>query len=838
MSTANLTKKFSFENSGEREVNDVYYQDFFELSNFSYSFKLTPKTIYWRFGIRLYKSKEDTFDTGGPRHLDTNFPVIHIGIGHPLKEWQWSNPNRFHLVQYHLPGYEHDFNRQETYIQLGEVIWDLKYNEEQSSITSYCKAAGCNPFTLEIKIPNEYKYFKIFAWADKIGFEIDSTIQVTPLGINSGEINLTSSNFWFLKLSPESWVVENFRVGSIEEFSTHKYSLTEPNTIVGKRPEYELYFKVNKGDKVIGYAYQNHNSAVCLFDIIAPVHINKNDREIIGLKVSEVLEPKIPIELFRNKIKFENELNGNSQIRLIEISKAIYDEILNLNSEEVYEDKVNLLNDNISKEDLLFRTPFVNALAEYIYRLWETQQQEAYTIHLSGEWGSGKSNILNFLENRLENKNYDKAGKKIKTKSAEDWLIIRYNAWENQHINPPWWVFMDNVYRGIQKKEPFYRKFVNWIKELWWRAVSVNLLYWISFLLFAFVTFLIIKQFHLENIWTKSENDVNKEEILKPIIALFSILGTLWLIFKGISNSLIPGSSEAALNFQKNIRDPMKIVKNHFAKVVGYTDKNVAIFIDDIDRCNFESTVRLLEGIQTLFKSSKVLYIVSGDAAWIRKCFELQYEKFQSVIDSPGHSLGDFFLEKIFQMNTAVPTLSKNVIKSFWEALIKRKEEIQQELIITDEKKLTQARRELLSKKTETEINQVIESKKGQSDEIYFRQAAVEQISKKEVIQNIKHRLEEFSIFLPPNPRSLKRLINNYALARQILILQGTSLSDVNPDSLVRWLILSSKFPKFVDKIVRNPNDIENPEYKKTNGFSDLVEDHLSPEIIKAIIGK
>lgn len=819
----------TFKNSGELINNDTFLDRLFELENHLYVFSITPKTNFWRFGIRLSKTSSVEFFHPSDRYKSpefwNNYADIHLGVG----EWDnanWSLPNRFHLVQYNLSERKQVFPIQDTFSELGKVEWKIRFNPTEKKLDMSYKAEGCEPYEGAIKIPDGYKYFKVFAWADKTDYELQCDIKI-----------FTIPAFWLLKLNPDTIDLEEFYVGESFLFKTNDDTL-------GSIPDRDLFFHIQTGDQVLGYALGDYQSIFCQFEVVEPVKNDPVTGEHIRLRILNNIKERIPLDNFRHKIPptLEVELTGNSPIRLLPLDRKVFQSISAIKGKEkkesdYYEENVELLNDSVCSEDLLTRYPFVNALADYIDRLWEFQPNEAYTIHLSGEWGSGKSNILSFLERRLEREKEIK--RKKKTKKKIQWLVVRYNAWENQHINPPWWVFLDNIYHGIQKKESFFRKKATWLKEQWWRAVIVNKLYWIAFIIFGIATWYLVWHFDFLTIWTGRKASTNQADTLKAIVAFVSILGTVWIIFKGISSSLIPGSSEAALNFQKSIRDPMETVKKHFGSVIGYTNKHVAILVDDIDRCSSENTVKLLEGIQTLFKSSKVLYIVSGDGAWIKKCFELHYDKFKDAIENPGYKLGDFFLEKIFQMNIRVPFISKSVIKNFWKILIKGgsesfKDDKQKEAKI----KLEEARQNLKDKVNEKAIDEVVSSKTGMSDEIYYRQAAIEQISNSEVLQSIKHRLEEYTEFLPANPRALKRLVNNYALSRQSLILQGVSLNKVGTDALVRWLILNSKFPEFADKISKNPSEIQNTEFAKVNGFLDLVVNHLDQDIIKSIIGK
>lgn len=72
------------------------------------------------------------------------------------------------------------------------------------------------------------------------------------------------------------------------------------------------------------------------------------------------------------------------------------------------------------KEDKLNRTPFVEKIVELIDRYTEADEKkdnhDGLVIGLEGDWGSGKTSILNLLENRFKNKN-------------ERYVVQRLDSW-------------------------------------------------------------------------------------------------------------------------------------------------------------------------------------------------------------------------------------------------------------------------------------------------------------------------------------------------------------------------------------------------------------------------
>src|SRR5690606_16057675 len=105
------------------------------------------------------------------------------------------------------------------------------------------------------------------------------------------------------------------------------------------------------------------------------------------------------------------------------------------------------------------------------------------------------------------------------------------------------------------------------------------------------------------------------------ILAIGGMIGLFYSFSKLISSSIFVNSSKDAESFIIRSRDPMSQIKKHYESLVAEINKRnkdgqLAILIDDIDRCNKEYVVDLMEGLQTLFKKQKVLFIIIGDKRW------------------------------------------------------------------------------------------------------------------------------------------------------------------------------------------------------------------------------
>lgn len=509
--------------------------------------------------------------------------------------------------------------------------------------------------------------------------------------------------------------------------------------------------------------------------------------------------------------KFEAMLN-----KTLDIRASIYPNETTSNESLKVNEQVKLQSESVKVVDMLGRQPFVDSLKTYVEKLWKDKPEGGYTIHLGGEWGSGKSKVLDMLKNELE---------------KDDWVVVEFNAWQNQHIDPPWWVLMDSVYKQVLSSAK--NKISVWIKEYWWRLVELNQLYWWSFIGLT-TLFLIIGLFSgftffkmgSPDVWTKSTT------ILGIITSGITISGAIWVLFKAIAGSLVPATPDAAMQFQKHVRDPMQELKKHYSSITSYTKNNIAVFIDDIDRCNPQFVVNLLEGIQTLFKNANVLYVVAGDSNWIKKSFEIFYADLEGVVNKPENTIGNFFLEKTFQMSIGLPRISDETKEIFWKHLLQGSQN-QDEPNLNENADSNELEEEINSAGDEKTIDDALQKAKTPEEKVKLRGVAVKKMSENDkVLSRVEHKLVRFHQLLEPNPRSMKRLINNYALERKSLILSGVSLTEVSDDHLIRWIILKSRFPLIADELIADPAFLDKFIEKSTGKDLTPILEGLTVDIL------
>jgi hypothetical protein len=161
----------------------------------------------------------------------------------------------------------------------------------------------------------------------------------------------------------------------------------------------------------------------------------------------------------------------------------------------------------------------------HLLRQRRDDTRAAFVIHLDAPWGGGKTTFANFLARVMNPYGYDQGDASFlrqrygdaKTKNLgaiflrdppsesgspdpndwpEDarrpWIIVPFNAWQVEHVSPPWWVFYQAIRKGCfasifyegsravdpnaaepPRKPSFENRLGEWLalwsSELWWR---------------------------------------------------------------------------------------------------------------------------------------------------------------------------------------------------------------------------------------------------------------------------------------------------------------------------------------------------------------------------------
>ena len=449
---------------------------------------------------------------------------------------------------------------------------------------------------------------------------------------------------------------------------------------------------------------------------------------------------------------------------------------------------------------------------------WRAGRQEpptprghgGFMLHLHGPWGAGKTSLLNFMRREL-----------TASQRRVPWIAVYFNAWQVERIGPPWWSLTCEVYRqassqlailGKTHSDAKLRAKAAWYSEMWWRtltgigapALALGL---------AVLALTVLSRIGEISVDLKAA-----QEILGNIGSVVAAIGIALTALRYLAT----GSARGAAALMEITNDPFGPLIRKFEELVCITGHPIAIFIDDLDRCQSEYVVSLLQGIQTLFWRTPVAYVVAADRQWLRAAYEGSYKNYHDYVGAAGLPLGYLFLEKLFQLSANVPRLNNTSAKQYWRKLIGIDAGTRKE-VLDEARRRAKARIEKAP--TEADILAATREAATSGDEVFaqaMREEAVVQLATKKVEMQTQHTLAPFLFLLEPNPRALKRMVNAYGVRRAVDVLRG---GQVDKGVLALWTILEMRWPLLAEYLANHPEKVELFRSEQEPAATDMDKD-------------
>jgi hypothetical protein len=391
------------------------------------------------------------------------------------------------------------------------------------------------------------------------------------------------------------------------------------------------------------------------------------------------------LKLGKNIYKFNSNFYNNKQIENEKIGIMVvsnqnineeksYCEIKNckldvIKNDIIYENKNdnNKLNKNKfsgrndepqNKEDLLDYKTYAQILGDIIVKKTITPP---VTFGIYSSWGSGKSFLLNEIENYIKSmeikpkscckicRNYEKTRK-------ENYVFIKFNAWEYSGSDILWAGLVKCLYDQVENEFGYIlvRLFLNYFEPIYFYICEF--FKFLCKLLFFIIGYIIY---------------LNYKDYISGTISLISgIVITFFTIFPNIKKffySIYRGESKIIQNQMKTIESKigfMAIVKeklNKLRKLLNFFNCQAIIFIDDLDRCTNDKAVDVLNAVKLLLAENNFYTFIAVDPRLIINAIESKYS------DSMNNNLinGYEFMDKIIQIPFSIPEQDNENKKNF-----------------------------------------------------------------------------------------------------------------------------------------------------------------------------
>jgi hypothetical protein len=478
-------------------------------------------------------------------------------------------------------------------------------------------------------------------------------------------------------------------------------------------------------------------------------------------------------------------------------------------------DSTPTVSDTPAQQDELGRAAFAEALARRIRAMRAGEPDAPLLIHLHGPWGSGKTSILNFMRDVLAERHKPFPGEGGDAVAEEPFLTVDFNAWQYQHVNPPWWPLLgavsSQVFRSLIAQGDVLRAFGLVLRRFLFKIWTVNSLKLLAGPVAILIGAILVGWALKESPGTEFLKD------LKSLAGAIGIVGGLFAACVTFFGVLFPKPEEAAARYVGGRNDPLLRLQRHIERFVKRLSVPVVILVDDLDRCDGEFVVRFLEGIQTLFRAAPIVFVVAADRKWVHRSFERVYEDFTPSVAEAGKPLGFLFLEKTFQMSVAVPPLRREDQEQYLRVMLGLAPAGEQ---AREKEKQENARESVGRFATEGDIVRSVGEQSADVRSAFARAAVVRLAAPDVELQVTRHRLAKFSPLLEPNPRAMKRLVMAYGMnqATDLRLEQFTDL-----DKLALWTILSMRWPILAEWLEAHPEDIARLESGPDSGDEDGV---------------
>jgi len=260
--------------------------------------------------------------------------------------------------------------------------------------------------------------------------------------------------------------------------------------------------------------------------------------------------------------------------------------------------KIRLNNDAPKKtidQDYLNRKPFINIVTGLIKENIETP----YSIGIYGDWGSGKTTIMNFVKDSIEEET-----------ETKNYLTLWFDAWEYENEENLIYPLIRLIRNCIPKeKRESVKESIEKLLTVLLKASSDVILHKLTF------------------------GGINAEKIEKYGLEYEKAHTSRfdkWIDMTGESRNAFKQLVETAC--EKNEKEYL------------------VLFIDDLDRCLPENAIKILEGIKNIFSAGNCIFVIALDKETIARGIRNRYPTLTK------NECNDY-LDKIINFGLEVPEL-------------------------------------------------------------------------------------------------------------------------------------------------------------------------------------
>jgi predicted KAP-like P-loop ATPase len=320
-----------------------------------------------------------------------------------------------------------------------------------------------------------------------------------------------------------------------------------------------------------------------------------------------------------------------------------------------------ILADNETKVDLLNN----EAIAKTIISLLTERPDRPVTIGVHGDWGAGKSSVLEMIDAALDGK--------------DDVLCLKFNGWRFQGFEDAKIALIEGIVTGLIEKRGLVTKAGDAVKDILKKIDWLKVARHGGSLAITAMTGV-----------PMPDQVAGVVGMLKRYVSDPSELATK----KNYDNAIETVEGLIKEGESKHVPKEIEEFRTAFDKLLDKSGvKQLIVLIDDLDRCLPETAIETLEAVRLFLFTERTAFIVAADEAMIEYAVR---KHFPELPDSSGpRDYARNYLEKLIQVPFRIPALGETETRIYVTLLLVGRDLGEEDAAY---KKLIEAAREVLKR--------------------------------------------------------------------------------------------------------------------------------------------
>jgi hypothetical protein len=295
-----------------------------------------------------------------------------------------------------------------------------------------------------------------------------------------------------------------------------------------------------------------------------------------------------------------------------------------------------ILTDNETKVDLLNN----EAIAKTIIELLREKPDHPVTIGVHGDWGAGKSSVLEMIE--------------VGFSGNDEVMCLKFNGWRFQGFEDAKIALIEGIVTGLVEKRPAMTKAAGAVKDVF------NRIDWLKvakraggLAVTAFTGIPTPDQISaivgtLEGMFADPGKLATKENLTSAI--------------EGVKSMLKPAET-------KNVPEEVEAFRKAFDKLLKDAGiKQLIVLIDDLDRCLPDTAIETLEAIRLFVFTARTAFVVAADEAMIEYAVRKHFPDLPETTGPRDYARN--YLEKLIQVPFRIPALGETETRIYVTLLL------------------------------------------------------------------------------------------------------------------------------------------------------------------------